>query len=141
MRVRVRERVCVCARVRACVCVCACVRVRVCVCVRAFALWVHVCVKRLPAHRHTPSSTHGQVWIALYNLLLDRGCRARYHYNSFRKEALAKARLRSRFVWLCVCFLCSVLFCFVFLVCWLVVFGFFGFLFCFILFVFLVLFG
>lgn len=34
----------------------------------------------------------GQVWLTIYNLMMDKACRKQYQYNTHRKEVLVKVR-------------------------------------------------
>lgn len=38
------------------------------------------------------TKTEAQVWLAIYNLVMDKACRARYHFTRHRKEALLRLR-------------------------------------------------
>ena len=40
--------------------------------------------------RHRLTKLEGQVWLCLYNLLMEETCRKRYNFNTVRKEAIMR---------------------------------------------------
>jgi hypothetical protein len=45
-----------------------------------------------PADAQLMTKLEGQVWLTIYNLLMDKNCRKQYQYNTHRKEVLIRVR-------------------------------------------------
>lgn len=45
-----------------------------------------------PSDRMLMTKTEGQVWLSLYNLMLEPDCRRKYQFNTFNKNELLKLR-------------------------------------------------
>lgn len=45
-----------------------------------------------PRDRFVLTKTEAQVWLALYNLLMEPECRRKYEFNSFNKSEILKLR-------------------------------------------------
>ena len=46
-----------------------------------------------PADRLKLCKTEGQVWLTLYQLLMDRDCQQKYEFNSYNKATMLKVGL------------------------------------------------
>lgn len=45
-----------------------------------------------PRDRFKLTATEGQVWLSIYNLMMDTDCRNKYHYNTHRKSIIVRLR-------------------------------------------------
>ena len=47
-----------------------------------------------PSDRLKLSKTEGQVWLTLYQLLMDKDCQQKYEFNSYNKAVILKVRTK-----------------------------------------------